>query len=596
MRRLRFQVLALVSFLTALIGNFLAPGTFINRAISTMLCTVLSFNSTVCAAVSSSDRVMAASSPNIETPFSNVSSDLKAASSALGQKDISENNSHLQAQISQTSNWILEFPSYSVRNDSCAGSNKGTVSLIRTGFSLSGQVDWTWNGQQGYATINGTINGNNVQLQVNPASFGGYTTVLNGSLNEKGEFVGTARVIDGACSGQSDTFTLKPESVAPQTIEEKRAFRKSDQQAAAELAALRERGKREGWTFEVGDSQVFRMLLEVIAGTRIPADFRPNLIDILRILTLLIQEASGNNPTPAPPQPAPNPNQLPSRFDAREWGVVPEPRSQGSCGSCWAFAGVSSQEITYSARYKQPPSSLNLSEQQLLSCNRQGYSCNGGRVTNNESDYGYESGLVTEQVYPYEGRESPCKTIGRPNAGNLYDIKGFDFILGANDDPGSSASITKIKQAIYAYGNVWAGMNADEPFQAYKGGGVFNACAGGSANHAINLIGWDDAGGYWIGRNSWGNDWGEDGYFKIKYGCNQIGVTAAVPKLPQLLNCTGGNCQPINISSPPWLAGASSTPVPPTPVQPNPVPVPPVPVQPIPDPVPPTGSPTEPLW
>lgn len=379
-----------------------------------------------------------------------------------------------------------------------------------------------------------------------------------------------------------------PQPVSPQTIEEKRAFRKSDQQVAAELAALRERGRREGWSFQVGDSQAFRILLEVLTGTRIPQNFRPSTIDILSILSILIQDSSRNYPPPTPPQPTPVPGQLPSRFDAREWNVVPEIRSQGTCGSCWAFAAVSANEIAYSSRYQQPNSNLNLSEQQLLSCNRQGFSCNGGFVTDKDSDYRYESGLVGEQIFPYQGQDSPCRAMGRPSSGNLYDIKAFDFVLAPSDNPGSSASITKIKQAIYVFGSVWAGVYADDAFQAYKGG-IFNSCNNSRPNHAINIIGWDDAGGYWIARNSWGNDWGENGYFKIKYGCSQIGVSAAVPKLPQLLDCAGGNCQQRNSSPPPWLRGVVPNPVPPAPVPPTPVP-------PAPVPTPPSNTSPQPLW
>lgn len=510
----------------------------------------------------------------VQKSLSDSSNTLQAQVDIFDNRNSNPSQSNLQTQTSQNSNWILEFPGYQTGNDICQSIGTVRVSILLIGSSFSAKVPWTWKDQQGYATINGTISGNNVQLSMTPPAFGGFSQRLNGSINEKGEFVGTSTVIDGGCRGQSAPFVLKPQSVTPQNIEEKRAFRKSDQQVAAELAALRERGRQESWSFEIGDSQAFRILLELLTGTRIPQNFRPSLINILSILSLLIEDSSRNYPPPTPPQPIPVPGQLPSRFDAREWNVVPEIRSQGTCGSCWAFATVSAKEIAYSSRYQHPSSNLNLSEQQLLSCNRQNYSCIGGFITEKDSDYSYESGLVGEQVYPYQGQESPCKRISRPTSGNLYDIKAFDFILAPNDNPGSSTSITRIKQAIYAYGSVWAGVYADDAFQAYKGG-IFNSCSNNQPNHAINIIGWDDSGGYWIARNSWGSDWGENGYFKIKYGCSQIGITAAVAKLPQLLDCVGGNCQPRTSSPPPWLRGASPSPIRPTPVQPNPTPIPP---------------------
>ncbi|TAE03422.1 MAG: hypothetical protein EAZ96_12985 [Oscillatoriales cyanobacterium] len=64
MRRIRLLALGIVSFIAVLMGALLAPGTFVNRALSAALCTVFSFNSTVCTVnlAQSGDRVVAASS------------------------------------------------------------------------------------------------------------------------------------------------------------------------------------------------------------------------------------------------------------------------------------------------------------------------------------------------------------------------------------------------------------------------------------------------------------------------------------------------------------------------------------------------------
>lgn len=86
-----------------------------------------------------------------------------------------------------------------------------------------------------------------------------------------------------------------------------------------------------------------------------------------------------------------------------------------------------------------------------------------------------------------------------------------------------------IKQAIYTYGPVAAAVCVGPAFQAY-GGGIFQTnessyCSGG-VNHAIVLVGWDDTGGYWVLRNSWGTSWGESGYMRIKYGISNVGYAA----------------------------------------------------------------------
>ncbi len=74
----------------------------------------------------------------------------------------------------------------------------------------------------------------------------------------------------------------------------------------------------------------------------------------------------------------------------------------------------------------------------------------------------------------------------------------------------------------------------------YYAGGVFQtneAPYENAVNHGVVLVGWDDAGGYWIIRNSWGPHWGEhwsgqrrngdNGYMRIKYGVSSIGYAAA---------------------------------------------------------------------
>ena len=201
-----------------------------------------------------------------------------------------------------------------------------------------------------------------------------------------------------------------------------------------------------------------------------------------------------------------------------------EIRDQRSCGSCWAFGTVAPLEskIIIKENYHE-----DLSEQWLVSCNTKGYGCNGGWWAHNfhagtKGKCG-GTGAVLEQDFPYQARDLSCSG---PYP-HIYLLKNWDYVKNSNSVP----SIDSIKQAIYNNGPISAAIHVDNAFRAYKSG-IFNSNDPSTVNHAITLVGWKDDpdvtnGGYWILRNSWGDDWGEDGYMRIAYNCNRVGYAAA---------------------------------------------------------------------
>ena len=129
-------------------------------------------------------------------------------------------------------------------------------------------------------------------------------------------------------------------------------------------------------------------------------------------------------------------------------------------------------------------------------------------------------GRCSKPTSPYVAWDAPCNCP----YDHHYTINGWAYIGTSYGVPSTSA----IKQAILTYGPVSAAVCVTSAFQGYTGG-VFNACSPGTVNHAVVLVGWDDAQGtqgVWILRNSWGTDWGEDGYMYIEYGCSSIGYSA----------------------------------------------------------------------
>ncbi|MFH1747382.1 MAG: C1 family peptidase [Planctomycetota bacterium] len=270
------------------------------------------------------------------------------------------------------------------------------------------------------------------------------------------------------------------------------------QLTAEDIDALRDQGVREGWTFTVSENPATQYSLDELCGLVVPerwwegATFDPCL------------------PT----------RDLPEAYDWRDYDGVTPIRNQGGCGSCWAFGTVGAMECAIKIR---DGVSVDLSEQWLVSCNSNGWSCSGGWWAHNyhvwKGDDCGESGAVPESAFPYVAQDVSCD-CPYPHT---YWLAAWAFI-GA---PYTTPDTNSIKYAIANFGPVGVTVYVNSAFQAYSGG-VFDGCAEGTINHAVVLVGWDDndSGGVWILRNSWGPWWGEDGYMRIPYGCSEVGYAA----------------------------------------------------------------------
>jgi predicted secreted protein len=240
-------------------------------------------------------------------------------------------------------------------------------------------------------------------------------------------------------------------------------------------------------------------------------------------------------------------------------------KNQGNCGGCWAFATAGVFEnLLY---FANPSVTPDLSEQYLISCNKEGYSCAMGGL----SAFGYyvnkyksppetAAGAVYEADFPFKGKDGSCGSSAHTHHETL---SGFSRITRG------LATVSAIKNALMTNGPVWTSVCADDAFSNYRYSGQSSIYRGkcSSINHAVILVGWDDnnGDGYWLLRNSWGTRWGDKGYMRIAYGASKVGTdsytasykaAASVANMPPVADA--GDPQTVKAGAVATLDGSAS--------------------------------------
>lgn len=214
------------------------------------------------------------------------------------------------------------------------------------------------------------------------------------------------------------------------------------------------------------------------------------------------------------------------------------------CGSCWAQSALSAFADRIKHRRKAAFPDIVLSPQHVTYCQCNG--CRGG--DSNQVHYYLKTvGTVEESCQAYvglgSGREcTPMNTCMNCDPGDTpcYPITNYTRFFAS--EYGTVRGIDNIKAEIVTRGPVVCYLNAEPIYQWGFGDNRRKIFTEGKnrnqLNHAISVVGYGVEAGtpYWTIRNSWGSYWGDEGYFRLKLGENQLGMENngcywAVPKL-----------------------------------------------------------------
>ena len=193
--------------------------------------------------------------------------------------------------------------------------------------------------------------------------------------------------------------------------------------------------------------------------------------------------------------------------DWRDKGAVTQVKNQKQCGSCWAF---STTGVIEGQHFLKTNKLVSLSEQNLMDCSGgadNDVGCNGfSKYT--AFDYVRDNGGIdTEDSYPYEATNDTCrfssKSVGTTITGYVKIPRNESALL----------------EAVTTVGPVSVSIDAsNSTFHHYSSGVYFNPlCSTSNLDHAVLVIGYGTVNGqdYWLVKNSWGEDWGMDGYIKM---------------------------------------------------------------------------------
>uniref|UniRef100_A0ACD5ZQ79 Uncharacterized protein n=1 Tax=Avena sativa TaxID=4498 RepID=A0ACD5ZQ79_AVESA len=203
----------------------------------------------------------------------------------------------------------------------------------------------------------------------------------------------------------------------------------------------------------------------------------------------------------------------PQQFDWRDHGAVTPAKQQGGCACCWAFSAAATVESLNKIKGGEL---VDLSVQELVDCISSDpfrSPCSTGSPDSALNWIKSKGGLVTAAEYPYVAKRGKCTTAdgARRRIGKVTDVRSVKL----RSESALAVAVLQNPVAVQIDAN-------GEVLQSYKSG-VYKGPCGTNLNHVVTVVGYGVTGAgeeYWIVKNSWGQEWGQNGFFFMRKGAD----------------------------------------------------------------------------